>query len=141
MKFVKGQSGNPAGRPKNSGALGDLRKSILDHVPDIITRLVINAKCGDVLAAKLLLERVLPPVKSIEEPVEFELAEQGNLTDHGNAILQAASDGDLTPSQASSLLSGLGSLARIKELDELDKRITALESLGEHQRQDQGIGR
>ena len=60
--FVKGQSGNPAGRPKNSGALGEIRKSILNHVPEIINTLVINAKCGDVMAAKLLLERVLPPV-------------------------------------------------------------------------------
>ena len=127
--FTKGQSGNPAGRPKNSGALGEIRKSILNHVPDIITRLVINAKCGDVMAAKLLLERVLPPVKSIEEPVVFNLTEQGNLTDQGNAILQAASEGELTPSQASSLLSGLGSLARVKELDELDKRITTLENM------------
>ncbi len=134
--FVKGQSGNPAGRPKNSGALGEIRKSILNHVPDIIARLVINAKCGDVMAAKLLLERVLPPVKSIEEPVAFNLTEQGNLTDQGNAILQAASEGELTPSQASSLLSGLGSLARVKELDELDKRITALENLNEPKIQD-----
>lgn len=132
--FTKGQSGNPAGRPKNSGVLGEIRKSILNHVPDIIARLVINAKCGDVMAAKLLLERVLPPVKSIEEPVAFNLTEQGNLTDQGNAILQAASEGELTPSQASSLLSGLGSLARVKELDELDKRITALENLSNEPR-------
>ena len=76
----------------------------------------------------------MPPVKSIEEPVAFNLTEQGNLTDQGNAILQAASEGELTPSQASSLLSGLGSLARVKELDELDKRITALENLSNEPR-------
>lgn len=126
--FVKGQSGNPAGRPKNSGVIAELRGSINKHVPEIIERLVAAAKAGDVFAAKLLLERVVPPVKSTEEPVSFKLMENGALTEQGVAILQAASEGELTPTQAGSLLSGLGSLARIKEIDELEKRITKLEN-------------
>lgn len=126
--FVKGQSGNPSGRPKNSGVIAELRGSINKHVPEIIEKLVIAAKLGDVLAAKLLLERVVPPVKSTEEKVQFSLIENGDLTEQGKAILQATSEGELTPTQAGSLLSGLGTLARIKEIDELEKRITALEN-------------
>jgi len=126
--FVKGQSGNPAGRPKNCGVIAELRGSINQHVPEIIERLVIAAKSGDVLAAKLLLERVVPPVKSTEEKVQFSLIENGDLTEQGKAILQAASEGELTPTQAGSLLSGLGTLAKVKEIDELEKRITALEN-------------
>lgn len=126
--FVKGQSGNPAGRPKNCGVIAELRGSINKHVPEIIEKLVIAAKAGDVQAAKLLLERVVPPVKSTEEKVQFSLIENGDLTEQGKAILQAASEGELTPTQAGSLLSGLGTLAKIKEIDELEKRITALEN-------------
>ena len=64
--FVKGQSGNPAGRPKNCGVIAELRGSINQHVPEIIERLVKAAKSGDVLAAKLLLERVVPPVNQLK---------------------------------------------------------------------------
>ena len=59
--------------------------------------------------------------------MQFSLIENGDLTEQGKAILQAASEGELTPTQAGSLLSGLGTLAKVKEIDELEKRITALE--------------
>jgi hypothetical protein len=46
-----------------------LRASLAKHVPDIIAALVASAKEGDTAAAKLILERVIPAVKSEELPV------------------------------------------------------------------------
>lgn len=124
--FSKGQSGNPAGRPKGIGRIGELRNSIHQHVPDIINAMVAQAKAGDVLAAKLLLEKVLPPMKADEATIQFNKVE--GLIEQGNEILRAVADGEIAPTQASSILTGLGSLARIKEIDELEKRITKLEN-------------
>ena len=96
------------------------------HVPEIIGQLVQAAKDGDVQAARLLLERVLPPMKPIELAVPLALP-GGSLTEQGRAVLAAVSTGDLAPEQAARLLSAIGALARVAEIDELTDRIEKLE--------------
>ena len=72
-----GQSGNPKGKAPGSGELQKLRASIAADVPEILAGLATAAKGGDIQAARLLLERVLPPVKSIEQAVELQLPDGG----------------------------------------------------------------
>lgn len=123
-----GQSGNPQGRPPGTSEIGRLRAAISQHLPEIIQQLVEKARGGDTQAARLLLERVLPPVKPIESTVELDLPADASLTEQGAKIVQAVADGVLAPGQAGALLTGLGSIARLKEVDELTKRIEALEA-------------
>jgi hypothetical protein len=69
-RFVKGQSGNPKGRPPNTNnKLATLRKelelAILEHVgvekvKRIINKVVEKAEAGDMRAAKLILDKVVP---------------------------------------------------------------------------------
>lgn len=128
-KWKAGESGNPNGRPPGVGEVTKLRNSIAEHLPEIITQLVIKAKEGDAQAARLLLERVLPALKPMEQPVELALPDGEGLTAQGVAIVQAVAAGTLAPGQGAALLTGLGALARIKEIDELTARITALEGM------------
>lgn len=121
-----GQSGNPAGRTPGTGEVGKLRASIAKHLPEIITKLVEQAKAGDAQAARLLLERVLPPVKASELPAPIPLPD-GALADQGRAVVAAAGSGALAPGQAAQLLAGLGALAKLIETDELAARVAALE--------------
>jgi hypothetical protein len=127
-RWKAGESGNPNGRPRGSGEVANLRASIAVHVPEIIGQLVQAAKDGEVQAARLLLERVLPPVKPAELAVPLALPD-GSLTEQGRAVLAAVSNGDLAPEQAARLLSAIGSLARVAEIDELAERIEKLEEL------------
>ena len=122
-----GQSGNPKGKTPGSGELQKLRASIAADVPEILVGLAIAAKGGDVQAARLLLERVLPPVKPIEQPQELDLPEGGTLTAQGRAVLSAVAVGELAPGQGAMLLSAIGSLARVTEIDEFEARLTKLE--------------
>ncbi|MDO9356954.1 MAG: DUF5681 domain-containing protein [Solirubrobacteraceae bacterium] len=122
-----GQSGNPKGRPPGPSETGRLRAAISEHLPEIIAQLVDKARGGDTQAARLLLERVLPPVKPVEATVTLELVDGASLTEQGEAIVRAVADGLLAPGQAGALLTGLGSVARLKEVDELTKRLEALE--------------
>lgn len=121
-----GQSGNPKGRPPGQSDITKLRASIAEHVPGIVDRLVSAAKDGDVQAARLLIERVLPPVRPVEQPQPMDLPE-GDLTAKGQAILDATARGDLAPSQAAALIGAVGTLARVAEVDELARRVKALE--------------
>ena len=122
-----GQSGNPAGRPRGGGRAHELREQIRACVPDVVAKLVEQAKEGDVGAARLLLERVLAPIKSVELAQAIDLPAAADLADKGRAVLQAAADGLIPASYAASLITAIGSLARVVETDELVRRIAALE--------------
>ena len=126
-RWKAGESGNPKGRTPGTGEVAKLRASIALHLPDIIAQLETRAREGDAQAARLLLERVLPALKPTELPVALSLPDGEGITAQGRAIVQAVAAGTLAPGQAAQLLTGLGSLARIVEIDELEKRIALLE--------------
>lgn len=128
--FKPGQSGNPAGRTPGYGEVAKLRKSIADHIPDIITALVTQSKAGDVGASRLLLERVFPAVKPVEQPQAINLPGD-TLTERGRAVLDAIASGELAPGNGAQLLAAIGTLAKVSELDELAARVAALEKTKE----------
>ena len=88
-------------------------------------------KGGDVGAARLLLERVLPPMKATEPPTAFALPD-GTLSQQARAVVASVASGELAVGSGAQLLSGLGTLAKIIESDELAARITALETKNAH---------
>lgn len=123
-----GTSGNPSGRPPGTSATQKLRAAISDCVPEVIDKMKEQARGGDVAAARLLLERVLPPIKAVDETQQIEIPDGADLTTKGHAILKAASDGVIPVSQAAALMSAVGALARVVEIDELARRVAALEA-------------
>lgn len=71
--FQKGQSGNPAGRPRGARNKATLAaEALLDGEAETITRKAVeHAKAGDPWAVRLCLERVLPARR--DRPVNFQL--------------------------------------------------------------------
>lgn len=122
-----GQSGNPAGRAPGSGSVAKLRAAIAGHIPALVAVLVERALGGDVGAARLLLERVIPPLRAAEEALTLALPD-GSLTEQGRAVLGAVAAGELAPGQGAALVGAIGTLARVAEVDELERRLTALEA-------------
>jgi hypothetical protein len=95
-----------------------------------ITQAVIDAvQGGDLMAAKIILDRVVPPAK--ERPVNIDLPDtqtaQG-LAAAQNAILQSVAFGDLLPGEASTLSAIVEAKRRAIETQELADRITQLEN-------------
>ena len=127
-KFEKGQSGNPNGRPRGTGVVAKLREAIQDEMPEIINALVIAAKAGDMSAAKILLDRVIPTLRPVDAPVL--LTRQVSLSESGEEVLRMLSDGDLGIDQAQRILSALGQQTDLVEFDDLVKRLEALEREG-----------
>jgi len=124
--WKKGQSGNPKGRPPGVGPVNLLRAAIAARVPEILQKLITQALEGDTGAARLLLERAIAPLKAMEPTQPITLPD-GTLTDQGRAVLAAVAAGALAPGQGSQLITAIGSLARVAEIDELAKRMTKLE--------------
>ena len=127
--FKPGVSGNPKGRTPAHARVAKLRENIAAHVPEIIAKLVDSARAGDIAAARLLLERALPPMKPIEAPVTIDMT-GATLTDKARAVIDAVAGENIGAGQAAHLLAGLGSVAKIIETDELAARVAALE--GKH---------
>lgn len=133
-RWKVGESGNPNGRKPGTGEVAKLRASIAKDLPGIIAQLVAKAKDGDAQAAKLLLERTIPAMKSVEQPVIINLPRGIGLAEQGEVIIQSIVSGAISPSEGNTLLVSLGTLARIKEFDELEKRLTALEQENEYKK-------
>lgn len=130
-KWKKGESGNPAGRPKGSGLTGTLRRAIQDRAPEVVQVLVDAALAGDTQAARILLDRIMPVLKAEAAPVELPALADGTLTERAQAALAAVAEGTLAPDVAGQLVAAVAGLARVEEITELQDRIVRLEELTE----------
>ena len=128
-KFQKGTSGNPSGRKPGASRAAKLLEAIESDIPEIIKSLAKAAKSGDVSAAKLLLDRSVPTLKPLTPATEIQGLREVSLIDRGTSVVNALADGEIAPEQAQSILQSLASLARIQELDDIEKRLTELEKL------------
>ena len=101
--FAKGQSGNPAGRPKGSRNATTLAlESLLDGQADALTQKAIElALAGDMAALRLCLDRILPARR--DRPVSFALPPIESAQDAAatvSAVLAAVAAGEITPAEA-----------------------------------------
>ena len=124
-RFKKGKSGNPAGRPRTE--LAELRGQLSEHAPDLLNKVIELALAGDDGALKICLDRICPPLKARSAPVNIPLASDAGLGDMARAFIQAASEGHITPDDASQMLSALAGASRVIEVSELEERISRLE--------------
>lgn len=125
--WPKGKSGNPAGRPKGSKNPSTKLRELIDIEP-ILKKLQTAAEGGDVQAARTLLERALPVYRTTAQPVELpELGQAETLTEKAWAILAAVADGSLPPDLGAALVGAIGNVAKVAEVDELMRRVAALE--------------
>ena len=124
-KFAVGVSGNPKGRKKGNTAAHLLRKSIADDMPEIILKLVEQAKNGDTAAAKILLDRCCPALKP--QAMNITLPINGTLAEQGNEIIKATLSGNIPPDIGAQLITALANQGKLIELQELTERIEILE--------------
>jgi Family of unknown function (DUF5681) len=125
MAYQKGESGNPAGRPRGSHTATEIRKQIDSALPSILQTVIECAQNGDMTAAKLLIDRVCPTLKPQSLPIN--LPAEGNLVDHGNNIIQATLAGLVPPDIGSQLITALSNQGKLIEIQELSDRLQRIE--------------
>lgn len=126
MAFKPGVSGNPAGRKPGTTSGSKVRKSIEAAIPSVLKVVIQAAKNGDIQAAKVLLDRICPPLKAQSPAVN--IAQGDTLAASGDIIIKAALSGNVPPDTATQLISALSAQAKIIETTELIGRIEALEA-------------
>jgi hypothetical protein len=91
--------------------------------------LIEAAKSGDVQAAGLILSRIAPPLRPSRELVAVPgIATGATATEIAQALVVAATRGELPSDAAAELVAALGAVAKLREVDELAARIAALEA-------------
>ncbi len=127
MKFKCGVSGNPAGRPRGSkDRRTALRELLLPHAQDLVNRVVELAKSGDTAALRIVIDRLIAPIKATHDPVVLRPLGEG-LSTQGRNVLEAMAAGRLSPDQAVTVMQAITAQVRIVQVDELEKRVRALE--------------
>ena len=127
MQFTKGSSGNPAGRPKG---IKDKRhrfnEAIESMIPQVLDSVFQKAIAGDMTAAKMLLDRSLPTKRPEQERVQISIKENTAL--NARDVLQGVFAGEVSPDVGASLLTAITGVLKAIEVEDLAKRIEALES-------------
>ncbi|MCJ2135609.1 DUF5681 domain-containing protein [Methylobacterium sp. J-026] len=106
-RFTPGKSGNPAGKPRGTkNKSTQLMEALLDQWGENLTKKLIQlALKGDVQALRLVFERLMPVRK--DRPITFPLPEITTALDIPRAtaaILEGATNGELSPSDAEALM-------------------------------------
>ena len=132
MAFKKGESGNPAGRPRGSvnKNLQMLRAAAEAILPDLIDR----AKSGDLEAQKLILDRGIPRLRAVSMPEAMALP-GGTLTDQAKALVALIAEGNLSTTVAAEIAGIITASARVEEVDQLRDELKTLRALLEGRRE------
>jgi phosphate uptake regulator len=130
MPFQKGESGNPAGRPR--GALNRatvLAQNLLSERAESIAAKVIElAVQGDRAAIRACMERLVPVIK--EQPIAVELPrieKPADSVEAAAAIAAAVAAGELTATEAAKLAKVVGVYVQALDSKGFDERLTKLE--------------
>jgi hypothetical protein len=128
VAFKKGTSGNPKGRtPGQETRASRLRKAIEARADELLEAAIALALAGDVQALRMLLDKIIPSLKSRDLPVSIKLDPEAALPAQGRQILGAVAEGKLNISDGTALLTGLAAQSRLIEISELTERIERLE--------------
>jgi hypothetical protein len=121
--------GNP-GRAKGSRNKRTLlaEKLMENDLQGVVEAVITAAKSGDMVAARLVLERLAPARKG--RPVAFSVpkdVDAAGLAAVFSAVLRAVSEGKVSPEEGQAIAGLLEARRKAIETAELDARLTALE--------------
>ena len=130
-RFVKGQSGNPAGRRKGSKNRKTLlAELLLEGEADNLTRKAVDlALAGNEAALRLCLDRLIEPRR--ERSVRFALPpleSAGDIAAAMIAVTEAVADGTLSPGEAFALSQTVETFLRAIEARDFEARLERLEA-------------
>jgi F0F1-type ATP synthase gamma subunit len=130
MPFQKGQSGNPAGRPRGivSRATALAQTLLSERVEEIARKVIELAEQGDMAAIRVCMERLVPPIK--HQPVAVELPPIEKAADSVEAmasIAAAVAAGDLTAAEAAELAKVVDVYVGALDSKGFDERLSARE--------------
>jgi hypothetical protein len=130
MQFQKGQSGNPAGRPRGARNKQTIAaEKLFAEDAEVLARVAIDlAKAGDIAALRLCLDRICAPHRN--RPVPFDMPQLSVAADAVGAmstLIEGIAGGELSAPEAAGLAKVIQGFTQTLNTADLDKRIAELE--------------
>jgi hypothetical protein len=129
--FPKGASGNPAGRPPGARHKTTimLEQLMVDDAERVTKRVVQAALQGNMQAAKLILDRAVPPRKDRAVTIDLPaLATAADVVSATARIIAAVSAGALTPDEGTALAGLVELHRRAIETGDHEQRLASVEA-------------
>jgi hypothetical protein len=128
--FQKGQSGNPAGKPKGMRNRATLmaEKLMQDDAEQVVRAVVEKAKQGDMTAARLIIERIAAVRKG--RPMTLDLPDAKTIADLAAAmasLVRAMATGEVAPDEAATIAGVFEIRRKTIESVDFEERLAALE--------------
>jgi hypothetical protein len=105
-RCVKGQSGNPRGRPSRAHQAAWVGQHLIDRkIIELVDGAIGRAQVGDKPSARALLDRLVPPRR--EAPVWLKVApieDRAGVKSALKAVATAVAQGDIPPAQGLKLV-------------------------------------
>jgi len=130
MKFQRGQSGNPKGRPTGARNKATVAvEALLDGEAEKLSRKAVEmALEGNAVALRLCLERIAPPRRGRPVSLDFGVVRSpADLADAQASVLTAMANGDLTIEEAADAAKVIEAVGAAYERREMESRLAALE--------------
>jgi hypothetical protein len=126
--FVKGQSGNPAGRQLGSRNKATIAaQKMLAGEAEALTRKAVEAAlAGDPIAMRLCLDRILPRDRALEFPLP-RINSAADIAEAMGAVTAAVANGLITPAEAQAIARVFTTFVQTIETSDFDRRLTMLE--------------
>ncbi len=127
-RFTPGNPGRPKGTRHRTTVMAEALME--DGAEAVVTTVIEAAKRGDMTAAKMILDRLVPARKG--RAVEIGLPEVKTAADVLNAmstVLARIGEGEITPEEGATITSVLETTRWTLELVELEVRLAAVEQI------------
>jgi len=103
----------------------ELRIMLASRLPNIVRKLSKLAEDGDLMAAKIILERVMPAPKPVEIPIKLDFPDG---VDKAEALFAAVTSGQLGIGQGAELLKAMAAIVEARTNASFGARLEALEA-------------
>jgi hypothetical protein len=129
-RFKKGESGNPVGKPK--GTLHKATRAALEllggDLEAITQECIKQAKEGNLMAVKLVLDKLIPSAKELPLSLSLPKVEgAADLPGALSAVMAAVAQGDITPGEGQALTTMLEAYRKGLEFADIEARLRTLE--------------
>jgi len=114
-RFAAGNKASP-GRPQGRGAVAEMRDALAADLGGIIDTVRAKAMAGDMQAASIILDRLVPSLRPVEIPTAVSMPAGATLAGQAQAVIEAAANGSWAAGQSGQIITALGIPSRAAQL-------------------------